>query len=219
MGVVDDLHRAREAYERREWVSAYRTLSDLDESDLTAGDFAALATTAYLLGRRNDCVQAPQRAYQVNVDQGERARCGALRALARHGARSRAVRRRSRADGWSGRSGCWTRSRATWSNAATCSSCRRSATSSRASSRRPRRLAPQVTDYGRRFHDPDLLAVGSGLRGTARDLLRAGGRRAAGARRGDGGGARRRGLRRVLRAGVLLGDRGLPGGLGPRPGR
>ena len=52
MGVVDDLHRAREAYERREWVSAYRTLSDLDESDLTAADFAALATTAYDVGSR-----------------------------------------------------------------------------------------------------------------------------------------------------------------------
>ena len=26
MGVVNDLHRAREAYERREWVSAYRAL-------------------------------------------------------------------------------------------------------------------------------------------------------------------------------------------------
>ena len=71
MGVVDDLREAREAYERREWVSAYRTLSDLDEGNLTAGDFAALATTAYLLGRRNDCIQALQRAYQANVDRGE----------------------------------------------------------------------------------------------------------------------------------------------------
>ena len=39
--------------------------------DLTAGDFAALATTAYLLGRRNDCIQALQRAYQANVDRGD----------------------------------------------------------------------------------------------------------------------------------------------------
>ena len=58
------------AYERRDWLSAYRTLSDLDESALTAGDYAALATTAYLLGRHNDCVQAFQRAYQVNAEQG-----------------------------------------------------------------------------------------------------------------------------------------------------
>ena len=71
MGVVDDLNRAREAYERREWVAAYRTLSDLDESDFTAGDFEALAVTAYLLGQRNDCVQATQRAYKANADRGD----------------------------------------------------------------------------------------------------------------------------------------------------
>lgn len=72
MGVVEDLHRAREAYERREWVAAYRELSDLDEAELKAEDFAALATTAYLLGRRNDCVHALQRAYQASLDAGDR---------------------------------------------------------------------------------------------------------------------------------------------------
>jgi hypothetical protein len=71
MGVVDDLHRAREAYQRREWVSAYRTLSGVDDSDFTPSDFAALAITAYLLGQRNDCVQATQRAYKANADQGD----------------------------------------------------------------------------------------------------------------------------------------------------
>jgi hypothetical protein len=34
MGVVDDLARAREAYERREWVAAYDSLSDVDASAL-----------------------------------------------------------------------------------------------------------------------------------------------------------------------------------------
>ena len=78
MGIVDDLIAAREAYERREWVAAYQALSDLDDADLRADDFAALATTAFLLGRRNDCVQALQRAFQVNVDAGDDA--GAARA-------------------------------------------------------------------------------------------------------------------------------------------
>jgi DNA-binding CsgD family transcriptional regulator len=78
MTVVDDLHRAREAYERREWVAAYRVLSDLDNADLRADDFTALATTAYLLGRHNDCIQALQRAYQAHLDQGEP--LGAVRA-------------------------------------------------------------------------------------------------------------------------------------------
>lgn len=70
MGIVDDLAAAREAYERKEWVAAYRALGDLDSDDLRADDFTALATTAYLLGRHNDCVQALQRAFQANLDAG-----------------------------------------------------------------------------------------------------------------------------------------------------
>jgi DNA-binding NarL/FixJ family response regulator len=68
MGVVDDLNQAREAYERQEWVAAYQALSDLDAPQMRADDFSALATTAYLLGRRNDCVQALQRAFQAHLD-------------------------------------------------------------------------------------------------------------------------------------------------------
>ena len=71
MGVVDDLIRARESFERREWVAAYDALSTLDPSALKADDFAQLAMAAALLGRRNDCVQALQRAYQVNFEADE----------------------------------------------------------------------------------------------------------------------------------------------------
>lgn len=71
MGVLEDLQRAREAYERRAWVSAYREFSHIDEDGLVADDFAALATTAFLLGHRNACVQALQRAFQLHVEQGD----------------------------------------------------------------------------------------------------------------------------------------------------
>ena len=71
MGVVEELIRAREAYDRREWLAAYGGLSDASPDKLTADDFVRLATAAYLLGRRNDCVQALQRAYQFNLDAGE----------------------------------------------------------------------------------------------------------------------------------------------------
>jgi DNA-binding CsgD family transcriptional regulator len=71
MGVVEELIRAREAYDRREWLAAYGGLSDASPDELTADDFVRLATVAYLLGRRNDCVQALQRAYQLNLDAGE----------------------------------------------------------------------------------------------------------------------------------------------------
>ena len=68
MGVVEELIRAREAYDRREWLAAYSGLSDVAQDELTPDDFVQLATAAYLTGRRNDCVQALQRAYQVHLD-------------------------------------------------------------------------------------------------------------------------------------------------------
>jgi DNA-binding CsgD family transcriptional regulator len=73
VGVVDDLLLARETYERREWVAAYETLSSLgeaggDPSALDGEDFVRLATAAYLTGRKNDCIQALQRAYQIHLD-------------------------------------------------------------------------------------------------------------------------------------------------------
>ena len=70
MGVVEQLIQAREAYDRREWLAAYDALSEAAPDDLTPDDFVELATAAYLLGRRNDCVQALQRAYQLNLDAG-----------------------------------------------------------------------------------------------------------------------------------------------------
>lgn len=79
MGVVDDLARARAAFEHREWMAAYDALSEADDAVLTADDFAQLATAAYLVGRTNDCVQAMQRAYQGHVDAGDTpaaVRCG-----------------------------------------------------------------------------------------------------------------------------------------------
>lgn len=68
MGIVEQLIEAREAYGRREWLAAYDGLSDTAPDELAADDFARLATAAYLLGQRNDCVQALQRAYQLNLD-------------------------------------------------------------------------------------------------------------------------------------------------------
>ena len=74
MGVIEDLRRARQSYESREWVAAYRALSELEGRRRSPGveDFAALATTAYLLGRRDDCIHALQRAYQAGSTAGDR---------------------------------------------------------------------------------------------------------------------------------------------------
>lgn len=80
MGIIEDLHRAQDAYERREWVAAYRLLSDLDGTELKGADFSALGITAHLLGRRNDQIQAFQRAFRAYLDEGN-LRCAARSAL------------------------------------------------------------------------------------------------------------------------------------------
>jgi ATP/maltotriose-dependent transcriptional regulator MalT len=71
MSIVEQLIRAREAYDRREWLATYDGLTEAAPDQQTAGDSVQLATAAYLLGRRNECVQALQRAYQLNLDAGD----------------------------------------------------------------------------------------------------------------------------------------------------
>ena len=71
MNVVEELLRAREAFDRRDWVAAYEGLSAAGSDALLAADFADLATAAYLVGRHNDCIQALQRAHQGHLDAGD----------------------------------------------------------------------------------------------------------------------------------------------------
>jgi len=171
MGVVDDLARAREAFERREWVTAYDALSDLDHGTLDAEDFARLSMTAFLLGRKNDCVQAMQRAYQAHLDRGETlaaVRCGFWLAMTLISTGEPAV-----GAGWVGR-------------------CQRLLDEVdgdvvergyvlqllmfrhifSGEFEEAMRLAVQLTDYGHRFADPDLVA--NGLNAQGRMLLYSG---------------------------------------------
>jgi len=165
MSVVDDLLRARAAYDRRDWLAAYGGLSDAGAgSELTAEDFARLATAAYLVGRRNDCVQALQRAYQLHLDGGDvlaAARSAFWLALVLLTSGETAV-----GGGWVGRAQRLLADvdgdvvergyllihvmyrhifAGDYPTALT--------------------LAQQVTDYGRRFTDPDLIAMGLSAQG------------------------------------------------------
>ena len=70
MNDVEELLRAREAFDRRDWVAAYEGLSAGRSDALLAADFADLATAAFLVGRHNDCIQALQRAHQAHLDAG-----------------------------------------------------------------------------------------------------------------------------------------------------
>lgn len=172
MGVMEELHRAREAYERQEWVTAYRSLSDLDAAELAAEDFAALATTAYLLGRRNDCVQALQRAFQAHLDAGDR--LGAVRVALWLGLVLFMGGEAAVGGGWVARAermldehGDDVVERGYLLLQ------RMFAHIGAGEFAEAQQAAEAVTDYGRRFRDPDLLAQGLNAQGR---LLTAAGR-------------------------------------------
>ncbi|MEP6649378.1 MAG: LuxR C-terminal-related transcriptional regulator [Lapillicoccus sp.] len=71
MGVVEELVKGREAFERREWVGAYDQLSAIDPGQLSPDDVLRLGMAAYLSGDDDACVRALQQAYQAELDAGE----------------------------------------------------------------------------------------------------------------------------------------------------
>lgn len=164
MGVIDDLNRAREAYERRDWVRTYRSLSEVEDTALAAQDFLALATTAYLLGRHNDCVQALQRAFQAYHDGGDRP--GAVRATFWLGLVLVSGGEPAVGGGWVARGerllqdvpgDLVERGYLLVHRMFRHIGAEEIETASA--------LAEEITDYGRRFHDPDLLALGLNAQG------------------------------------------------------
>lgn len=159
MSIIGELHRAREAYERREWVAAYRALSDLDDTTLKGADFSALGITAHLLGRRNDQVQAFQRAFQAYLDEGDltgAARSGLWLSTVLWAGGEPAI-----ANGWLARAERLLDERGR-------DSVERGYLIERLTFRHvmsgelaeAREMAPRITEYGRRFDDADLIAVG-----------------------------------------------------------
>ncbi|MFI5693168.1 LuxR C-terminal-related transcriptional regulator [Kribbella sp. NPDC051586] len=75
MGIVDDLQRARIAFERRDWAAAYDRLTVADGDPGTVGlgadDLMTLAMAAFLLGDIDACIRALQRGYRLRIDNGE----------------------------------------------------------------------------------------------------------------------------------------------------
>jgi DNA-binding CsgD family transcriptional regulator len=164
MGVVEELIRARESFERREWVAAYDALSELDPETLTGDDFAQLAVAAALLGRRNDSVQALQRAYQLNLDAGETlaaVRCAFWLAMSLVMSGETAV-----GGGWIARAQRLidevTEDVVERGYVILPVMIRQISSGELASAYK---LAVSITEYGRRFSEPDLLAVGLSSQG------------------------------------------------------
>jgi DNA-binding CsgD family transcriptional regulator len=168
MGVVDDLLVARAAYDRRDWLAAYGGLSEAGADEFEADDFVRLATAAYLVGRRNDCVQALQRAHQLHLGAG--AVLAAVRAAFWLGFVLVMNGEAAVGGGWAGRAQRLLDDvegdvvergyvfidvmfgRLLVGDVAAALE-----------------LSQQVTDYGRRFADPDLVAMG--LNSNGRMLL------------------------------------------------
>ena len=217
MGVVEELVRARETYERGDWVAAFGAWSDTPPEALTADDLDGLGDLGVPAGadrrlRRRVAAGLPV-ARRRRRPPGRRP----LRLPAQHGACPR------RAIRWWGPAGRAARMRlledveddvvergyvefllmfryigeSDWATAT--------------------EYAARVVDYGRRFADRDLLALGLSAHGPHSAAGRRGHRGPGALRRGDGGGDVRRDLADRRRQRLLRDDRGLPGGLRPRP--
>lgn len=163
MGVIEDLARAREAFERRAWVAAYDALSAVEE-ELTAADFARLANAALLVGRRNDFVQAMQRAYQAHLRAGELPQ--AARAAAELGMELFLGGEHAIAQGWVNR--CRRVLDDIGTDVAEHGYLLTMQLFQQVFSGQRGGLVEQaevIVEYGRRFDDPDLIANGLNTRG------------------------------------------------------
>ena len=101
MGLVEELVRARADYERGDWAAALTGWRDVDPDALDADDLMRLGTSCWLSGRYDDCVEAMQRAFQIRSNAGDppgAARAAGLLAVASVFAGQRAV-----AGGWEAR--------------------------------------------------------------------------------------------------------------------
>lgn len=159
MGVVDTLVRAREAFDRHDWLAAYEGLSTAGDDALLAADFADLAAAAFLVGRHNDCLRALDRAHHAHLAAGDVA--AAVRAAfwmaatlldrgesaVAGGWLSRAERLLDGIDGDPVERGYLAYARL-----------QRAVLSGRFEEALV--AAPAVTDYGRRYDDADLVAAG-----------------------------------------------------------
>jgi DNA-binding CsgD family transcriptional regulator len=101
VSVVDDLVRARETYERGEWGTAFAAWSALDPASLTDDDLSGLATAAYLVGQREEATRALQRCFRLRMELGRTA--GAVRCAFWIGMVSNTAGERAAAGGWAAR--------------------------------------------------------------------------------------------------------------------
>lgn len=73
--MADPLHEGRESYRRREWATAYTSLSRADRScPLSAENLELLSTSAYLIGRELESETILERAHHAHAAAGDQVR-------------------------------------------------------------------------------------------------------------------------------------------------
>lgn len=70
MGIVDELAKARTAFEQQDWAGVWSALGSLDAAELPTDDVERLAEAAFLSGRTDECCQLLQRSWQTHVEAG-----------------------------------------------------------------------------------------------------------------------------------------------------
>jgi DNA-binding CsgD family transcriptional regulator len=99
---IDELGQGREAYARRAWMDAYKSLSHADQvTPLEAADLELLATSAYMLGRDDVYLSALERAHHAYLNASEAMR--AVRCAFWVGVNLAIRGEMARATGWFGR--------------------------------------------------------------------------------------------------------------------
>jgi DNA-binding CsgD family transcriptional regulator len=71
MGAVDDLVKARETFERGDWAAAFRSWSALQPAALGPDDLMGLAMSAWLVGRRDECLEALRQSFGARLEADE----------------------------------------------------------------------------------------------------------------------------------------------------
>jgi DNA-binding NarL/FixJ family response regulator len=166
-----ELERGRESFARRAWGDSYLHFSAADrESPLAGEDLERLAQAAYLIGRDRDCEEVLTRAHQAFLSRGDRegaARCAFWLAFALFNTGDFA-----HGGGWIARA------QRVLADASECvihgylltpAGVRRVIEGDASGAHT---LFCQAADIGRRFSDPDLIAMA--LHGSGRALIRLG---------------------------------------------
>jgi DNA-binding NarL/FixJ family response regulator len=71
VGVVDELIRGREAFERSDWTEVHASLSAVSPDELGGADLVRLASAAYLMARPDECIRSLEQAHRVQLDAGD----------------------------------------------------------------------------------------------------------------------------------------------------